>query len=88
MQVHMSFFLFSCYFFRFGLAGNHPLSTLFFCWKSSSIDQKHENANAPSRVETIVLATSKEAANVPVPTSAKAGQQPVPNQYSALMTIG
>ena len=30
MQVHMPFFPLYCTFFRFGLAGNHPLSTLFF----------------------------------------------------------
>ena len=78
MQVHMSFFPLYCTFFRFGLAGNHPLSTLFFCWNNSSMLQKSEKARVANMVETMKSSINKDAATAAIPDAANAGQHLVP----------
>ena len=58
--------------------GNQPFSTLFFCWNSSRIDQKHENAATPDMVDHTIFPRNRDSAANPQPAIRNAHQQRVP----------
>ena len=61
-------------FFLFGLAGNHPFSTLFFWANTSPMLQKDENATTPRIIESVRSTTSSEAMPAKIPSSRKSHQ--------------
>ena len=67
--------LFLLYFFSLlGFAGNHPFSTLFFCWNTSPMLQKEENATTPKSIEIVRSATSNDATTDRIPSNRKSHQ--------------
>ena len=65
----------SLYYFLFlGLAGNQPFSTLFFCWKTSPMLQKEENATTPKSIEIISSETNNDAMADSMPSKRKSHQ--------------
>src|ERR1035437_2801545 len=65
-------------FFLFGLAGNHPFRTRSFCWNSSRMLQKDENANTPVSDDNKMFDKRTDAAIPPIPASRNIHQQRVP----------
>ncbi len=53
--------VFQSYFERLGFLGNQPLSTRFFCSKSSPIPQSAEAPKTPTIAEAIVFSMNRAA---------------------------
>mgnify|MGYP001539328581 CR=1 FL=1 len=66
------------FFFRFGLAGNHPFATRPRCSNSSPIDQSDDAPQTASRVDQRICRTATDAAIAATPISRKNHQQRTP----------
>ena len=66
------------FFFRFGLAGNQPFSTRRACSKISIIDQKHEKATTPAKVDKKRWSSKTDTPVSASPAAKNAHQHPVP----------
>ena len=73
---------------RFGFLGNHPFFTRFSWSKISLIVQNDEKAKTPNSEASRILSTQTEAMIPAIPNKRNIHQQPVPQWYSALITMG
>ena len=63
---------------RLGFLGNQPLSTRFFCSKSSPIPHRAEAPNTPTTAETMAFSMNKAATIAATPTTRYNTQGRVP----------
>ena len=66
------------FFFRIGLAGNHPFATRPRCSNSSPLDQRDDAPQTASRVDQRICRTATDAAIAATPISRKNHQQRTP----------